>query len=61
MDKQNQNEVQTDKTIHIHLPGEMRKMFCDLEKVRTQNFEPTSYTSIVMDAVKAYHQQRVSK
>ncbi|WP_217653120.1 hypothetical protein [Fibrobacter sp. UWH9] len=49
------------KTIQVKLPGEIGKLFDDLKEVRNKNFEPTSYTSIVMDAVKAYHQQRVSK
>ncbi len=47
------------KLIQVKLPGEMGKLFDDLKEVRNKNCEPTSYLSIVIDAVKAYHQQRV--
>lgn len=47
--------------IQVKLPVEMDTLFDDLKKVRSENFEPTSNQSIVIDAIKAYHQNRVTK
>lgn len=50
-----------DKIIQIKLPGEMSQLFDDIKEVRTKNFENTTNQQIVIDAIKAYHQQRVMK
>ena len=49
------------KLIQIQLPNEMAQLFDDLKEVRAKNFEPTSYISIVTDAVKALHKSKVKK
>ena len=48
-------------TIQVKIPAEMSTLFDDLKEVRAANFEPTSYQSIVIDAVKAFHKARVRK
>lgn len=48
-------------TIQFKLPSEMSPFFEDLKEVRAKNCEPTSNQSIVIDAVKAYHKNRVKK
>lgn len=49
------------KNIQVKLPAEMDTLFDDLKEVRASNYEPTSNLSIVIDAVKAYHRERVTK
>ncbi|WP_407447813.1 hypothetical protein [Fibrobacter sp.] len=48
-------------TIQVKIPAEMSTLFDDLKEVRAANFEPTSYQSIVIDAVKAFHKARIRK
>ena len=60
MTEDNENEV-SEKMIHIHLPGDSSRLFDELKEVRAKNLETTSYTSIVIDALKAYHKNRVKK
>lgn len=47
--------------IQVKIPGEMSPLFEDLREVRSANFEPTSNLSIVIDAVKSFHKQKVRK
>lgn len=47
--------------IQIKLPTDMNKLFDDLKEIRAKNFEPTTYLSIVCDAVKAYHKSKTKR
>lgn len=58
---ENEKSETSDRMIHIHLPGDSSRLFDELKEVRSKNLETTSYTSIVIDALKAYHKSRVRK
>lgn len=47
--------------VQVKLPIEMSPLIDEIKEVRSSNFEPTSNLSIVIDAVKAYHKNRVRK
>lgn len=47
--------------IQVKLPPEISPLFDDLKVVRAKNLEPLTNTSIVIDAVKEYHKNRVTK
>ena len=49
------------KSIQFKLPSEMSSFFGDLKDVRSKKCEPTTYQSIVIDAIKAYHKSKVKK
>lgn len=41
--------------IQMQLPNEMSKYLTDIKKVREENAESTTYKSIAIDAIKAFH------
>lgn len=45
--------------VQVILPPEMTKLFAEIKSVRAKEFEPTTNTAIVIDAVKAYHKSKV--
>lgn len=47
--------------VQVKLPPEISPLFDDLKVVRAKNIEPLTNTSIVVDAIKAYHKARVLK
>lgn len=47
--------------IQVKLPPEMTTLFADIKSVRAKEFEPLSNTAIVIDAVKAYHKNKLGK
>lgn len=49
------------ESIQVKLPPEMTPLFTEIKAVRATEFEPTSNTAIVIDAVKAYHKNKVKK
>lgn len=49
------------ETLQFKLPAEMSTYFNDLKEVRVKKCEPTSNQSIVIDAIKAYHKNKVKK
>ena len=46
--------------IQVSLPPELTPLINEIREVRSENIEPTTNMSIVIDAVKAYHRKRVS-
>jgi len=47
--------------VQVKLPIEMSPLIDEIKEVRAANFEPTSNLSIVIDAVKAFHKNKVRK
>jgi uncharacterized LabA/DUF88 family protein len=44
--------------IQVKLPPEMKPLFTEIKAIRAKEFEPTSNTAIVIDAIKAYHKNK---
>jgi len=47
--------------LSVKLPAELNALLDDLKDVRSKNLEPTSNISIITDAVKAMHKNKVKK
>lgn len=45
--------------VQVILPPEMTHLFDEIRVVRAANIEPTSNTSIVVDAVKDFYRKKV--
>lgn len=45
--------------LQVKLPLEMANLFAEIKSIRAKEFEPTTNTAIVIDAVKAYHKSKV--
>lgn len=41
--------------IQVHLPADITPVLDEIKAVRAANFEPTTYKSIVIDALKEMH------
>lgn len=44
------------ETIGVKLPNEMTTLIEEIRSIRAERFEPTSNKSIIIDAVKAFHE-----
>ena len=47
--------------VQVILPPEITPLVDEIRAARAMNIEPTTNTSIVIDAVKEYHRTRVSR
>jgi hypothetical protein len=47
--------------VQVILPPEMTPLIEEIRTVRAANIEPTSNTSIVVDAVKDFYRKKVKK
>ena len=47
------------EVVQVKLPPEISPLLNDLKVVRAKNLEPLTNTSIIIDAVKEYHKNRV--
>ena len=49
------------KPLFLKIPGEIGSLLAKIKVIRSKNFEPTSNTQIVIDAIKKYHETITSK
>mgnify|MGYP006896824405 CR=1 FL=1 len=49
------------KALFLKIPGEIGSLLEKIKAVRSKNFEPTTNTQIVIDAIKKYHENITSK
>lgn len=52
-------EKKPTEVVQVKLPPEISPLLNDLKVVRAKNLEPLTNTSIIIDAVKEYHKNRV--
>lgn len=56
-----ETEEKKQSDLFLRLPPELGTLLDEIKVVRAKNLEPLTNTSIVIDAVKEYHRNRVTK
>lgn len=56
-----ETEEKKPSDLFLRLPPELGTLLDEIKVVRAKNLEPLTNTSIVIDAVKEYHRNRVTK